>query len=78
MERQELRERLARRPHAVRFAELDRLLRLSGWELARVEGSHHIYVQGGHIFVVPYRRPHLLAAYVRAALRLTREPDDDA
>ncbi len=73
---EDLQRRPARRPHAVRFEEIDKLPRLSGWELARIEGGHHIYPSGGRLFVVPYRRPHLLTVYVRVALKLTRVPED--
>ena len=59
------------------FAELRRLLELSGWALSRTRGSHHIFKRDGERLVVPYRRPHVLAVYVREALRLTREVNDD-
>lgn len=75
--RRALWQRLAQRPHAVRFAELERLLVLSGWTRRRVEGSHYTYARGGERIVVPYRRPHILTVYVREVLRRTREEGDD-
>ena len=74
MERAELRRRLARRPNAVRFEEIRRLLELSGWTLG---GSHYVFGRGGEQFVVPYRRSTMLPVYVREVLRRTREPGDD-
>ena len=70
-------QRLAQRPNAVRFAELARLLKLSGWELDRVEGSHHVFLRGGEVFVLPYRRGHVLPVYVREVLSRTQERGND-
>lgn len=75
--RRELWRRLAQRPNAVRFAEMRQLLELAGWTLERVKGSHHVFGRDGEQLVVPYRRPHVLAAYVREALRRTKEEGDD-
>lgn len=77
MDRKELRRRLARRPNAVRFEEIQRYLSFSGWALDRVQGSHYVFMRGGARLVVPYRRPHVLAVYVREVLSRTKELDDD-
>lgn len=61
MDRKQLRRRLVRRPNAV-----------------RTHGSHFLFQYGTEVpIVVPYRRPHVLAAYVRDVLRRTKETDDD-
>jgi hypothetical protein len=73
--RRVLRERIAQHPRAVRFEDLRRLLEAYGWELARIRGSHHIFVRGNEALPIPYRRPHVLPAYVRRALRLTEGYD---
>jgi predicted RNA binding protein YcfA (HicA-like mRNA interferase family) len=73
MDRQELRRRIAARPNSVRFEELAKLLEVYGWDCVRVRGSHHVFGRGGETFVVPVRRPHVLAIYVRAALERTDE-----
>jgi len=70
--RRQLWERLAQRPRAVRFDEIQRLLELSGWTLDRVRGSHHVFRRAGAQLTVPYRRPHVLPVYVREVLRRTR------
>src|SRR5438105_3926123 len=65
--------RLAARPNAVRFEELDRLLIASVFIRRHSAGSHYTYSRGRQRLVVPRRRPYLLPVYVRLALRLTRE-----
>jgi predicted RNA binding protein YcfA (HicA-like mRNA interferase family) len=70
VEREQLRQRLAQRPNAVRFSELERLLEMYGWSLDRVRGSHHIFRKEDvtTALVVPMRRPHLLRVYVQQVL----------
>jgi len=41
--REKLLDRIRNNPRGTRFADLQRLLRASGFELQRVVGSHHIY-----------------------------------
>jgi predicted RNA binding protein YcfA (HicA-like mRNA interferase family) len=78
MDRKEFRERLAQRPRDVRFEEIARLLRLYGWELATIRGSHHVFKrEGKELLSIPLRRPRILQAYVRKALDLTGDDDDD-
>ncbi|HZQ35056.1 MAG TPA: type II toxin-antitoxin system HicA family toxin [Dehalococcoidia bacterium] len=77
MDREELRRRLAQRPNAVRFDELRRYLELCGYTLDRSSGSHRVFWRAGHSVVIPYRRPHVLAVYVRRVLRETRQDGDD-
>ena len=77
MDRRELWRRLAQHPANVRFAELQRLLELSGWSLHHVRGSHHVFKKGKERLVVPYRRPQILPAYVREVLRRTKEDGDE-
>jgi predicted RNA binding protein YcfA (HicA-like mRNA interferase family) len=72
-----MRERIARRPNAVRFSEAQAVLEAYGWELARVTGSHHIFVRGAERLSVPFRRPHILPSYVRDILRATEGQDDE-
>jgi predicted RNA binding protein YcfA (HicA-like mRNA interferase family) len=77
VERRELRQRIARRPNVVRFSEAQRVLEAYGWTLARVSGSHHVFVRGSERFAVPFRRPYILPVYVRQILSRTQEQDDD-
>lgn len=77
MNRRALRQRVKRRPNAVRFSEARRLLEANGWTLARVTGSHHIFVRGGERFTLPFRRPHILPIYVRQILTRTQESEDE-
>ncbi|MBA4179053.1 MAG: hypothetical protein C0506_00540 [Anaerolinea sp.] len=78
VERHELWMRLANRPNSVRLEELDQLLRLFGWELHNVRGSHHHYRRGAARLSIPLHRPTLKAVYVRRALAVMQEQIDDA
>lgn len=76
MDRKEFRERLARRANDVRFEEIVRLLRLYGWELDTIRGSHHVFKrEGRELLSIPFRRPRILAVYVRRVIDLTGEDD---
>lgn len=76
MDRERLRQRIAQRPPAVRFEELAGLLEAYGFVLARSAGSHHVYARGGQRLTVPYKGPHVLAAYVREALKYCGDEDE--
>lgn len=39
-------------PKNVRFSELERLIFKAGYELARVKGSHHVYVKEDKILTI--------------------------
>ena len=76
MDKWELWNRLANRPNAVRFAELEALLVAFGWEFERFgKGDHVIYRRGGQRLSLPYRRSAVLASYVRQVLDLTGEAE---
>jgi len=76
MDRREFRRRLAQRPDSVRFEELERLLDLYGWKPDRSRGSHFVFRRGSEKVVIPRRRPHVLAVYVRLVLARTGEDDE--
>jgi predicted RNA binding protein YcfA (HicA-like mRNA interferase family) len=77
MDRAAMRRRMAQHPRAVALAEARRVLEAYGWTLHRVSGSHHVFVCGTRTLSVPYRRPHILAVYVREILKATEGQDDD-
>jgi predicted RNA binding protein YcfA (HicA-like mRNA interferase family) len=77
MDRQEMRRRIAQHPNAVRFEELMHLLEAYGWALDRKGGSHVVFVRDRETLTVPYRRPHVLAVYVKRVLSLTEGEDED-
>ena len=66
------------RPRNVRFEEIDQLLRLSGWKLNQVRGSHHVYRSddGQHLSIPMHGSP-AKPGYVRTVLDYTREPGDE-
>jgi predicted RNA binding protein YcfA (HicA-like mRNA interferase family) len=74
MDKEEFRERIAQHPKAVRFQEMKKLLELYGFIEGPSQGSHFTYRHpDGRKITVPFRRPHVKPAYVRAALQLTEE-----
>ena len=78
MDRKEFRRRLARRVRDVRFEELQKLLELYGWELDNIRGSHHVFRRGDEELIsIPLRRPRVLEVYVRRAIRMTEDEDDE-
>lgn len=77
MDRRELWRRIAARPHAVHFAELEKLLLVYGWRFERAgKGDHQIYARGPERLALPYRRGTVLLTYVRQVLQLTGGEDD--
>jgi len=77
VDRAELRRRIAQRPNSVRFEELRRLLELYGWQVERVRGSHHYFVNGRWRFSLPRQLPQMKPTYVRQVLALIEEVPDD-
>jgi len=43
LKNQKLFEKVLRNPYDVRFSEMTKLLNVFGFDLKRIEGSHHIY-----------------------------------
>ena len=75
--REKLRQRIARSPKNVRFGDLDRLLRSYGFEGRSGKGSHYYYRRGTHRVTVPFRRPHVLPAYVKLALKAIERAESE-
>ena len=78
--REKLRQRVEQAPKQVRFEDLDRLLRAYGFEVRppRGGGSHYFYTRGRYQISVPYRRPHVLVAYVRRVLKLIDQAEEES
>jgi predicted RNA binding protein YcfA (HicA-like mRNA interferase family) len=77
VDRAAMRRRMAQHQHSVSLAEARRVLEAYGWTLGRIRGSHYFFTRGALTLSVPYRRPHILAAYVRQILSVTGGQDDD-
>ncbi len=78
MKRSEIWRRIAARPKAVRFAELEHLLFAFGWHFERTGGDHFIYARGpGERISIPFRRGTMLPIYVRQVLELTESERDE-
>ena len=76
MDRLRLRARIAQRPNAVRYSELERLLEAYGWIARRGKGSHRVFTRQSQSLTVPYRRGHVLPVYVRQVLAVCKEEQD--
>ena len=74
---EKLRQRIARNPKHVRFADLNRLLRGYGFQVRqpRRGSSHYFYSKGRVKISVPRRTPHLLPTYVRLALKAIEQAE---
>ncbi|WP_027717671.1 hypothetical protein [Desulfovirgula thermocuniculi] len=72
-------EKIKRNPKTVRFDELDLVLRRAGFERSQPGGgsSHYVYRKGKFKLVVPYRQPYVLLAYVKRAIKLLEEVQED-
>lgn len=63
-------ERIARHPHNVKEADLDRALRRAGWSRSE-GGNHEVWTRGAAIVTVPRSRkknPNTIRAIARDAL----------
>ena len=73
--------RVRNNPKAVSFRDIQALLAAFGFVLKRSRGSHHVFsgMVGGRRtrIVIPYRQPHIKAAYVKEALDVIDEIKDN-
>ena len=76
---EKLRKRIEQGPKHVRFEDLDKLLLAYGFEVRRPKrgGSHYYYSKGKIKISVPKRRPHVLPAYVRLALKAIDQAEEE-
>jgi predicted RNA binding protein YcfA (HicA-like mRNA interferase family) len=85
--RDKLLQRMRNNPGNVSMRELQAILESFGFVLDRIAGSHYVFVGeiGGRgvTFVIPMRKPHIKAGYIRDVLSLvdrikivTEEEDD--
>ena len=74
---EKLLERIRNNPKTVRFEELDKILRRSGFE-RRQPGSgssHYVYVKEQKKLAVPNHRPYIKVIYVERAIELLKGED---
>jgi predicted RNA binding protein YcfA (HicA-like mRNA interferase family) len=64
-------------PNPVRFSDLRRYLEEHGWTLARITGSHHVFIRPGErAFPVPVHGGKVKHGYLREAKRKCEKPTD--
>jgi predicted RNA binding protein YcfA (HicA-like mRNA interferase family) len=72
--RDKLLRRMWNNPRNVSMRDLQTVLESFGFDLDRIRGSHHVFVGEvdgeGVTLVIPLRKPHVKAGYVREALEL--------
>jgi len=66
--RDKLLAKIRNNPRGVRFDELTKLLEWHGFELARVKGSHHLYLRGERRITIVWQRPQVDPAAVKEVL----------
>lgn len=57
--RDKLLAKIKNNPRAVRFEELTKLLEWYGYELARIRGSHHLFLRGADRVLIARQIPHM-------------------
>jgi predicted RNA binding protein YcfA (HicA-like mRNA interferase family) len=63
-------ERLKNSPNNVNFSDLRKLLELDNFVLDRITGSHHIFIKGDIILVIPVHNNRVKSVYVKRVLEL--------
>jgi len=77
-QRDNLLKKIRSHPKSVSFHDLDSLLRMYGYELDRVSGSHHIYARQGHPSInVSRHGAQVHSAAVKEVLEMIDESDND-
>lgn len=68
---EKLLQRIRNNPLQVRFVELDKILLNEGFNKRQPGGgsSHYIYTKGCKRLTVPFRKPYILEAYVKLAIK---------
>ncbi|MFQ4134931.1 type II toxin-antitoxin system HicA family toxin [Nodosilinea sp. PGN35] len=74
--REKLRERLKNNPNNVRFSDIRKLLEYEDFELDRVTGSHHVFIKGELILVIPVHNNKVKTVYVKRVLELIDQVND--
>jgi predicted RNA binding protein YcfA (HicA-like mRNA interferase family) len=74
--REKLRERLKNNPNNVRFSDIRKLLEYEDFKLDRVTGSHHIFIKGELILVIPVHNNKVKTVYVKRVLELIDQIND--
>lgn len=74
--REKLRERLRNNPNNVRFSDIRKLLEYEDFALDRITGSHHIFVKGELILVIPVHSNKVKGVYVKRVLELIDQAND--
>jgi predicted RNA binding protein YcfA (HicA-like mRNA interferase family) len=77
-QRDKLLQKIRNHPKSVSFDDLQALLRMYGYELDRVAGSHHIYARPGRPSInVKRHGAQVHSAAVRDVLEMIEESDND-
>lgn len=72
-------QKIKQNPRHVRFDDLDRVLLSYGFERTQSgKGtSHYYYTLGEHTLSIPYKRPFLKSVYVKKAVKILEEIDNE-
>jgi len=72
-------DKIKNNPRAVRFSELDKILRSAGFTKRQPSGgsSHFIYIKDDKSLSVPFDQPHIKRIYVERAIELIGDCFDE-
>ena len=76
-QRERRRQRITNNPRNVRPEELEALLLEAGFLRRGGKGDHVVFTKGQTALSIDYRRPYLLAVYVRSALKAIEKEGTD-
>lgn len=74
--REKLREHLKNNLNNVRFSDIRKLLEYEDFELDRVTGSHHIFIKGELILLIPVHNNKVKTVYVKRVFELIDQIND--
>lgn len=73
--KEKLIKKMKNNPKAMRFEELDKVLKDVGFSCRQPKGgsSHYTYVLEDKLLTVPYNRPFIKVIYIKIAIRILEE-----
>ncbi len=73
--KEKLLEKIKNNPKAVKFKEIDKVLRDIGFERRQPSGgsSHYTYTFEDKTITIPYKRPYVKVIYIKKAIKLLEE-----
>ena len=71
--REKLLDAIKNGPNNVTFSQIRKLLELSGFELDRISGSHHVFRRNATIIPIPVHNNRVKVVYVKRVIEFIEE-----